>query len=193
MPIDYLNEQSWTEWSREERLFCAVLYEYARKNPQLFAKLVISTAKLVDVQIEGTWDVGYEVCFYRDYFKRRKDGDPAIESAREGKYPFKRTFDLCLFGERTIIIIEAKVCEGFSGSQNEAFRQDIAYIRQALRRPELPVYVIALAPGPYLASPRNQLDSLFAGKLTWHEAAAFVAANYGRERILERADSMSGC
>jgi hypothetical protein len=30
--------------------------------------------------------------------------------------PAKRTFDLCLFGERDIIVIEAKVCQAFGGA-----------------------------------------------------------------------------
>jgi hypothetical protein len=192
MSIDYLDDQPWDAWSREERLFCAVLYEYARRDSADFARWLIDTAPVAAVQGEGDWDLGYEVCFYRDYLKRRNACDSSIKTARGAGYPFKRTFDLCLFGERAIIIIEAKVCQGFEADQNEAFRDDIEYVQRAIGRPGFPVFIVPLATTHYLESPRTSIDSLFTGSITWAQTAKYVANRYGDDLRLERADTMYG-
>lgn len=54
---------------------------------------------------DGDWDLGYEVCLYRDVLWQ-KGGLSAVGL----ELPPKRTFDLCLFGERALVVIEAKVC-----------------------------------------------------------------------------------
>lgn len=193
MSIDYLDGLGWAErWSREERQFCAVLYAHARNDPQDFARWVIDTAPVPFADASGDWDLGCEVCFYRDYFHVRKHADPSLLSAREGGYPYKRTFDLCLFGERAIIVIEAKVHEGFKTSQNDAFRQDIDYIRRAIGRERLPVFIVPLATGHYLESMRAPIDTLFTGRLTWAQVATYVEERYGRDPLLERANELYG-
>jgi hypothetical protein len=192
LAIDYLDGQPWDAWSREERLFCAVLYEYARRDSADFARWLIATAPLPQVRPDGQWDLGYEVCFYRDYLKRRNACDPSIKTARADGYHFKRTFDLCLFGEQAIIIIEAKVCQGFEADQNDAFRRDIEDVQRAIRRPGFPVVVVPLATTHYLNSPNTSIDPLFTGRLSWGQAAAYVAGRYQKDSRLERADSMYG-
>ncbi len=181
MSIDYLDGVAWTDWSREERLFCAVLYEHARKDPREFAKWVIDTAPLPLVSSEDDWDLGYEVCFYRDYLKRKG------RSARSEEYPFKRTFDLCLFGERAIVVIEAKVCEPFSTRQNEDFESDKALICKAVGRDDLKVFVVPLAPSGYLANAKPSTLEVFTGSLSWAQAAVQYS-----DPILERANGMYG-
>ena len=123
MPISYLMNKPWTSWSREERLFCAVLYEHGRRDAAAFAHWLIDAAGL-DLSPAGEWDLGYEVCLYRD-FLWQKDGPSAANSA----LPFKRTFDLCLFGERAVVVIEAKVCQRFDSAQNADFERDSERIR----------------------------------------------------------------
>ena len=179
MSIDYLDGIGWADWSREERLFCAVLYEHARKDPCAFAGWVIETAPLPALSADGSWDLGYEVCFYRDYLKRKG------RSARGEEYPFKRTFDLCLFGERAIVVIEAKVCEPFNPRQNEHFKVDKALIRRAVGRDDLDVFVVPLAASSYFPNARPSTLEAFSGSLSW----AQVAARYP-DPILERANGM---
>ena len=60
---------------------------------------------------DGDWDLGYEVCFYRDL------SWPCQKTAHQDGYAAKRTFDLCLFGEKAIIIIEAKVFQRFEADK----------------------------------------------------------------------------
>ncbi len=45
MGISYLKHRSWANWSRDERFFCAVLFEYARKDPGAFARYLITQAR----------------------------------------------------------------------------------------------------------------------------------------------------
>lgn len=183
MPISYLNNKRWDEISREERLFCAVLYEHARKNPAEFAEWVISTSKL-EISSQGEWDLGYEVCFYRDYLKNNG------ESAREKNLPVKRTFDLCLFGEKAIIVIEAKVCEPFDARQNKDFNEDKTFLRETIGRNDLEIVVVPLASSTYFenAAKYGWEDTLTVfdhKKLTWKD----VAEKYP-DPILTRADRM---
>jgi len=46
MAIEYLNDHYWSDWSRDERFFCAVLFEHGRQNPADFARWVNDTASL---------------------------------------------------------------------------------------------------------------------------------------------------
>ena len=182
MGIDYLRGQQWSAWTREERYFCAVLFFHARQDPASFASWLIDAAGL-DIDPGGGWDLGYEVCFYRDYLWQLG------ESARQRGLPGKRTFDLCLFGERDMIVIEAKVCEAFGGVQNDDFAQDKARIRSIEGLEALGVHVLALASSRYFANAsrygRPGTLTMFDGRITWGQ----VAERYSDE-LLQQADGM---
>lgn len=183
MGVSYLDDRPWAIWTREERFFCAVLYSHAAKDPRRFASCVIDTARL-GVDPGGEWDLGLEVCFYRDYLWRK-----GLTTAKASDLPAKRTFDLCLFGERDIIIIEAKVCEPFGLRQNAVFANDRDMINDKLGLKHLGVHVVALASSRYFAG-KVRPDTLvdFAGRLEWRQ----LAAEYGDDPLLGRADSMYG-
>ena len=68
MGIPYLQDRSWAHWTRDERFFCAALYEVARPDPASFAELVIRKSKLDLVSFEE-WELVYEGAFYRDYLR----------------------------------------------------------------------------------------------------------------------------
>lgn len=116
------SKESWLDISREERLFCAHLYEFLREKEncrkfidKLEPTKLETTQKKVsqDALRKDNYEVGYEVCFYRDLAHARYLGcDRARERLKElDQKPWfskKRTFDLCLFGEKHIIIVEAK-------------------------------------------------------------------------------------
>ncbi len=181
--ISYLHGYPWTYWSREERLFCAVLYEHARKEPAAFANWVIREA-CIDVPPANEWELGFEVCFYRDYLWHLK------RQARQGSFSQKRTFDLCLFSEESIVVLEAKVCEPFDPSQNEEFRRDEEALKSVLGKPKLHVKTVALASSKYFANARRfghpgTLDVFDGRFLTWNA----VAERYP-DPLLARADSM---
>lgn len=182
MGIRYLDGRPWSAWTREERFFCAALYSHAARDPRRFAACVIDRAKL-RVDPGGAWDLGYEVCFYRDYLWRKGSA-----TAKESGLPAKRTFDLCLFGERDIIIIEAKVFEPFDTRQNAVFEKDRDIINNKLGLSNLGVHVVALASSRYFAGKvKPSTLAGFAGRIEWRQ----LGAEYGDD-LLERADSMYG-
>jgi hypothetical protein len=63
------------------------------------------------------WEIGYEVCFFRDIRKSAGQHVPLISP--------KRTFDLCLMSEKHLVIIEAKCAERFNVTQLNDFSEDL--------------------------------------------------------------------
>jgi hypothetical protein len=182
MGIDYLRDQPWSAWTREERYFCAVLFCHARKDPAGFAAWLVSNAGLA-ISPTGEWDLGDEVCFYRDYLWQLGI------SAKQTGLPGKRTFDLCLFGERDIVVIEAKVCEAYGGAQNDDFARDRARINGIDGLQHVNVQVVALASTEYFANAaqfgRPGTLTMFDGRITWQQ----LAEHYSDE-MLRQADGM---
>ena len=123
MPVQYLKGRRWSDWTRDERFFCSALYHLAKEDP---AKLVsfVNWEEGRSLSASGTWDLGYEVSFYRDYLwqKSLKPSDFGVSN--------QRAFDLCLFGEHAVVVIEAKVFEPFSGPQNQVFGLDKQHINR---------------------------------------------------------------
>ena len=116
------SKEYWLDVSREERLFCAHLYEFLRKkgNCGKFIDSLDVASKKVEVSQdalrEDNYEVGYEVCFYRDLahahgIQKKK------KLAQEPWFSLYRTFDLCLFGEKHIVIVEAKAHSCFDFNQ----------------------------------------------------------------------------
>ncbi|MCK9357427.1 MAG: hypothetical protein M0R22_09845 [Dehalococcoidia bacterium] len=119
MGFSYLGGKNWLDVTREERLFCAHLYHDIRsgRREQEFVRWLrdarfwwVKPAP-ESLNVNQDWEVAYEVCFYRDLLKSRN------QSAKLKGFPQKRTFDLCLFSEKCIVIFEAKVHEGFDTEQ----------------------------------------------------------------------------
>ena len=182
MSIAYLRGQPWSSWSREERYFCSILFHHAARDPASFAAWLIESAELA-IDPHGEWDLGYEACFYRDYLWQLG------KSAKEAGLPAKRTFDLCLFGERNIVVIEAKVCEAFGGAQNDDFAHDRDRINSLPGLGDVNVEIVALASSQYFANAacfgRPGTLTMFDGRITWQQLAGL----YGDELLLQ-ADGM---
>lgn len=182
MTIDYLRNRPWSDWTREERFFCAVLYSHAAHDPAAFASWLIETAGL-QASPEGVWDLGFEVCFYRDFLWQWG------KSAKKSCLPAKRTFDLCLFGERDIIVIEAKVCEAFKTEQNDGFKMDKERVKGIDGLKNLEVHLVALASSVYFANAarwgRPETLAAFDGCVTWD-----AIAHRFPDHLLEQADRM---
>lgn len=184
MGIPYLQGKPWSSWTRDERFFCAVLYGHASNDPAAFATWLIKKAEL-DATATGEWDLGFEVCFYRDYLWQRGI------SARKENLPAKRTFDLCLFGERDIIIIEAKVCEPFDITQNKEFARDIDRVAELSGLEKDNVHLVALASSKYYANAEEfgdpQTLSMFGGRVEWADLSALYS-----DSLLAQANGMYG-
>ena len=101
------------------------------------------------VEKSGNWDLGYEVCFYRDYLWQLG------RSPRDMRLPQGRTFDLCLFGTRTLIVIEAKVFQGFQPTQNKDFELNKQRVQSLPGLKDVKVYVVALASSKYFVTLQN--------------------------------------
>lgn len=185
MSIAYLQGKPWSSWTRDERFFCAVLYGHASKEPEAFAQWIAEKAKLKAIA-STEWDLGFEVCFYRDYLWNQP-----VASARQSGLPAKRTFDLCLFGNRDIVVIEAKVCEPFDAGQNDDFGLDKDRLASLPGLKDINVHLVALASSAYFANAakfgRPGTLSMFDGRVTW----ADLFTRYP-DRLLAQADCMYG-
>jgi len=175
MSFKYLDSKRWSEITRDERFFCQRLYEHIRtETPERFVAFLVGQHGL-NVSTSGLWEVGFEVCFYRDLWQHRGRADALFSP--------KRTFDLCLFGENAIIIIEAKAAQGFDAEQTAAFVADIAEVKRltAVERVEL----VGLRSSKYAVKP--DLASAFTGGiLTWKE----LGVRYAGDPVLLRADEV---
>jgi len=102
-----LLERGWNAISREERLFCSYLYFDLRRDPKPFLGLI----DRADFEVV---DVGFEVCLKRDVLAFI---DP--NRTRKGLPFIKRTFDLCLFGSREILCVEAKAHQSLRSDREQ--------------------------------------------------------------------------
>ena len=118
MGWSYLGGKTWSEVTRDERYFCQQLFSLVqRRGVREFVGLMGRTTGLT-LPLDVEWELAYEVCFFRDLWQ--------LGGGKGPPHSPKRTFDLCLFSERQIIIIEAKAQQGFDKDQSQlkAFAED---------------------------------------------------------------------
>lgn len=137
----------------------------------------------MNLENSSNWEIGFEVCLYRDVLK--SIGQPVKTS----KYPQKRTFDLCLFGQNEIVIIEAKAQQGFTTGQNSKFEQDKQLISELLGISQDDVHIVALASSQYFQNVVKYADGLpplFKGNMiSWLEVG-----DWTNNEFVKRADSL---
>ena len=153
MGFKYFEGKNWAQITREERFFCERLFDLIKQEKvEVFAKFLSQELNL-QLSEEGEWEIGYEVCFYRDFWQ--------FKGRKETPYSPKRTFDLCLFGESEIVIIEAKSAGGFDSEQNKVFRRDIDEVKRLtkIQRVEL----VGLCSSKYTLD--SDSESTFNGKV----------------------------
>jgi hypothetical protein len=186
MAARYFGGKSWSEVTREERVFCAELYFHIRRDPDDFVRFLRSLKSVSNLpeSFGGPWDVGYEVCLYRDYlhcFRRQDKGS--------GQWSLKRTLDLALFSDTGVIVIEAKAAEGFSSKQAKDLLKDRKAIPR-LFRTEIPLHFIALASSRYFKAydkyGKGPALKPFDGRLYWRDCAEY----FGNDRLLKRAEDI---
>lgn len=176
MSLSYFGDKAWSEISREERFFCQALFQHIKGNENRFIGFLNHKTEL-GLSEEVYWEVGYEVCFYRDAglsISRDKTFDSEI-------YSKKRTFDLCLFSELTIIVIEAKVQQLFKLEQITQISQDKELIPQFLNQDNLVVKAIALASDIYYDNHKP-----FDAKISWVD----VFSGFHQDRVFSRANAI---
>ena len=172
----------WKHISRDERFFCFELYQSLKAdqkglltlikegiNKEKYKKEDIKypkRRKFIETIESKTFDIGVEVCFYRDLLKWNGEG------IKEYELPQKRTFDLALFSEEAIIIIEAKAHQGFDTKQLEEFKNDKEYIEKLFKildRPHPEVSIVGLHSSKY--SPKPTTISPFDSIIKWDKIA----------------------
>lgn len=187
MGLKYFNNNNWIYISREERLYCAHLYFQIRKDVPAFVEW-LNEITTMNLPINCNWEIGYEVCLYRDYLYSQGTPIRTINKARQNPYPEKRTFDLCLFSEHNIVIIEAKVCEKFHGKQLNDMLSDVNLIKELLDK-ELNIHTLLLVQSKYVESKnflRTQKNrTAFPYAISWKEMDELYPSD-----VFERADEL---
>jgi hypothetical protein len=68
----YLESKSWKDITREERFFCSHLY-HTIINREKESVGWLNNNTTLKLNPNSNWEVGYEVCFYRDLIKYWKE------------------------------------------------------------------------------------------------------------------------
>lgn len=126
----YLGGKTWAEVTRDERYFCQYLYSLIRNDVPGFVRKLNELAAL-NLPVEEEWEVGFEVCFYRDH-RHMCSKDAHVWHGKGDMYSPKRTFDMCLFSHDHIVIIEAKAHQKFDQQQMEDFKKDRQWVKEAV-------------------------------------------------------------
>jgi hypothetical protein len=172
--LSWLSGKCWWEVSRDERYFCAELYHLIREDVGRFIRYLNSNHD-AELDSGANWEVVYEACFYRDLWHMRDRSDTLFSP--------KRTFDLALFSDNDILLIEAKAHQGFNQTQLRAFARDADEVLRltGVRK----VRLAALVSSAYQA-PRSVADCFDGPHLQWRDLAQF----YGNNEKLLRADKL---
>lgn len=178
----WLDNKSWWEVTREERYFCAELYCAIKHDIDKFVCFLQERYGSTIAPISG-FQVGFEVCFYRDWIHMGSNGKPEVPE----NLSRKRTFDLALFSDSQILIIEAKAHEKLNGKELESIRMDKKLVQQCTGVPV--VHTTAIVSSRY--SPRRSTVANFSltPLMRWKQ----LAEVYGQyAQIFLRADSIYG-
>ncbi len=185
MPFEYLADSTWLQLTREERQFCAALFAVVRQSPKDFIRLINREAtpqppngsSVLTLDEVTTWEVGFEVALGRD-----------LRSSDLSEIGSHRKFDLSLFSERQLVVVEAKAQQGFKTEELEGYQRDQKTLMKTLDIDG--VLFVGLCSSRYVESPRRKLDlSVGFGKiLTWQQ----IAVQWPDEGHFQRADSVYG-
>ena len=165
MGLHYLKGKNWIDVTREERLFCSHLYH--KINTQQKAKEFIKWINKMESPVkdfknesllnpEQNWEVSFESCFYRDLLKlyghgvkeKMEELKKIEEIADSVNNLIKRTFDLVIFSDDTIVIIEAKAAGKLELKQFKEFEIDENLIKGVfkflnIKPPKIVFYILA--------------------------------------------------
>jgi hypothetical protein len=174
MGFDYLRGSNWIDITREERFFCAYSYFDIKKDVNRFIlwlnKNTIPCNKSVLNFELGDWEVGYEACFYRDLRKINENVPDILSKFKEKGCSLKRTFDICLFNERRIVVIEAKVHQSYDSEQIEHFKKDrekLPSILEEIVGRKIGLDIVALASSEYDC--KEDTKKNFNAYVTWKQ------------------------
>lgn len=192
MSIPYLGAQSWADITREERTYCADVFSAAKDNIPRFIECINKCAGIrkqgIYFEPHDSWEIGFEVCFYRDLLRS------VGRSVYGSQFANKRTFDLCLFSPANLVIIEAKVTSRFDRRQGAQLERDPDAIRMAIRtchpKAAIPrITVLGLTSATYVNNLLRYSEvqpRYLHGFLTW----AQLSASYPEQPSFNRAERL---
>jgi len=186
--MHYLKGLKWENITRDERYFCCELYYEIRKNPRSFVKWLNNNCNLAfsERNLKQNWEAANEVCFYRDIIKVL--GFNGVHSIGKTKLSdvAKRTFDICLFSETHIVIVEAKAQQSFRTDQLTSIKSDKKKISDMFNGIRPKVIFIALFSSKYkpTAAALNCFDNKY---IYWSQ----VGEKYNNTLLL-KADGIYG-
>ena len=131
MGFSYLGGLSWEKVTRDERYFCQRLFTLLSQGG-MSAFLDHLNSKLdYALNVADHWEPAYEVCFYRDFWHANGRKGQLISP--------KRTFDLCLFSEEAIVIVEAKAQQSFATdrAQLQGLKSDRSNVQSLTKVPQV--------------------------------------------------------
>lgn len=175
MGLKYLDGKRWADVTREERVFCMHLHNrIVAAGTQKFVQYLRDEVKC-SVNPGAGWEIAFEACFYRDLWQHR---------GRQGDlYSPKRTFDLALFSDEKIVVIEAKAQQAFDDEQLGSFCRDRERIRTETGVGD--VLLIGLCSSK--CEPSKMANDCFDHKIIrW----ADLARHFGNDANLQRADDI---
>ena len=183
MGFSYLEKKRWAEVTREERFFCQHLFGLLVRDEQMKILTLVKDHDGNAPPCADKWEPAFEVCFYRDFSFH------FLEKRKKNPFSRKRTFDLCLFSEKAIIVIEAKAQQGFQSKQLTQFETDRCQIKKLVSGGSCTstqkIWIIGIASSQY--NPRPTTTEYFDGPLlTW----ADLSKLYGNDVVLQRADEV---
>ena len=180
--LSWLNNKHWSEITREERYFCAELYCVVRDDPDKFIRFLHE--KYPDsIEISLNWQIAYEVCFYRDWMHMH-DASDIVPDRRLSK---KRTFDLALFSDSQIILIEAKAHQGFTSEEVERFPDDKVAIQTCTGVPS--IHTAAITSSKYNPRSSTLTNFTLVPPIHWYSLAKLY---HQCSQIFRRADDIYG-
>ena len=189
---EYWHEiEDWQDVTREERHFCAHLYECIRIDESKFICLLNkhnllakrhSTKCLPKLNPTDLSSVGFEVAFYRDLrkFQKKRKNNLYVPSDSSSH----RKFDLALFFKDQLVIVEAKAQQGFSTKDFDLISRDKKFIRRSMR---WNVSVVGISSCRWFSNTpkEKEVNCHFDGFLTWNMLAK---AYPGQKAVFDRAN-----
>jgi hypothetical protein len=175
MGLRYLNGLSWAEVTREERVFCMHLYMALERVGAAWLIQYLNDRFEIGANAAAEWELAYEACFYRDVWHLRGRTGQLVSP--------KRTFDLALFSDDEIVIIEAKAQQPLDDAQVDLFVRDVEQVQRETGVER--VLLVGLCSSQCTVPER--IRHAFEGRvLTWRELAKAL----GSDRMLLRADAV---
>ncbi len=175
MGFSYFGGKRWADITREERFFCQHLFTLLKEDSENRLLSHINEQSGTSFRLDVEWEPAFEVCLYRDLNHARGN--------RNHDYSRKRTFDLCMFSENAIVILEAKAQQSFEVSQVENFCTDRKHVKEITR--VKCVWLGGLASSAY--EPTDLVTRALDGRLVTWQALSRIFEN---DKVLARADEL---